>query len=82
MFVMSFSSFWISWGLYPSVVVSEVFLSKRRVRKLKGFRPSVISLVCVLAYMGSFVNVICGRGCTLSAGKNFCGGSSGFLFVF
>ena len=83
MFVMSFSSFWISRGLYPSVVVSEVFLSKRRVRKLKGFRPSVISLVCVLAYMGSFISIMRQwRGCTLSAGKNFCGPSSGFLFVF
>jgi hypothetical protein len=82
MLFMPFSSSWISLGLYPSVVVSEIFLSKRRVRILKGFQPSVISLVCVLAYMGSFINIKRGRGCTLSAEKNFCGLSSGFLFVF
>ena len=55
MFVVLFSSSWISFGLYPSVVVSEVFLSKSFVMKLKGFRPSVIRVVCVLAYMGSFI---------------------------
>jgi hypothetical protein len=82
MFVMPFSSFWISLGLYPSVVVSEIFLSKSRVRKFKGFRPLIIRLVCVLAYMDSFINVMRGRGCTLSAEKKFCGLSSGFLLVF
>jgi len=82
MFVMLLSSFWISFGLYPSVVVSDVLLSKSRVRKLKGFRPSVIRVVCVLAYMGSFISVMCGRGCTLSAEKIFRGLDSGFLFVF
>ena len=71
MFVMPFSSCWISLGLYPSVVVSDVFLSKSLVRILKGFRPSVIRLVCVLAYMDSFVSIMRGRGCTLSAEKNF-----------
>ncbi len=81
MFVMPFSSFWISSGLYPSVVVSEIFLLKRRVRKLKGFRPSVISLVCVLAYMDSFIDVVRSRGCTLSAEKNFCGLGSESLFA-
>ena len=70
MFVMPFSSFWISWGLYPSVVVSEIFLSKSLVRKFKGFRPSIIRLVCVPAYMDSFIRVMRGRGCTLSA-ENF-----------
>ena len=55
MFVMLFSSCWISFGLYPLVVVSEIFLSKSFVRKFKGFRPSIIRLVCVLAYMGSFI---------------------------
>jgi hypothetical protein len=32
--------------------------------------------------MGSFVVAVLDRGYTLSAEKNFCGLSSGFLFVF
>ncbi len=82
MFVMPFSSFWISSGLYPSVVVSEIFLLKRRVRKLKGFRPSAIRVVCVLAYMDSFINVMRGRGCTLSAEKFFEGAVRVFCMLF
>jgi len=82
MVFVPFRSSLIWLGSYPSVVVSEVFLSKRRVRMLKGFRPSVVRFVCVLAYMGSFIDIKRGRGCTLSAEKFFCEWSSGFLFVF
>lgn len=60
MFLVLSSSCWIWLGLYPSVVVSEVFLSMRRVMMFMGFQPLVMSVVCVLAYMGSFVNVMRG----------------------
>jgi hypothetical protein len=66
--------------LYPSVVVSEIFLSKSFVRKFKGFRPSIIRLVCVLAYMGSFIT--CALGMYVECRKNFLQGVLSFCLRF
>ncbi len=57
---MPFSSCWTSLGLYPSIVSSDVFLSRRRVRKLKGLRRH-FKLLSDLAYMDSSIDFIVSR---------------------
>ena len=61
MFVMPFSSFWISFGLYPSVIVSDVLLSKSFVRKFKVFdRQLSESFVFWLIWVHSSASCVVG----------------------